>query len=79
MKTLATIFLLAVCTLSIDRPYNHWKIVFVNADRSEPGIRQSIFIDTVEIQTALEQFEKEYPNKEIRCIARDYWETCNER
>lgn len=80
MKTLVTILLLSICTLSIDRPYNHWKIYFVKYDEgTDRWYRNSVYIDEYYLQDAVRQFNKQHPNVEIRCMARDYYELCGER
>lgn len=56
------------------RPYNHWKIHFI-----KDGVRYSTYVDKYYLKDALTEFYALNGDVEIRCIARDFYELCNER
>lgn len=56
------------------RPYNHWKIHFIK-DQD----KYTMYIDTYYIQDAIDQFTTFCSDCEIRSIARDFYEVCQER
>jgi hypothetical protein len=73
---LIVLFFCAAVAAPSNRPYNHWKIVYLANDEWE---EKTVYIDRQEIGDALDQFKKQTGGAEIRCIARDYYYLCNPR
>ena len=63
------------------RPYLHWKVEFIKYDEQTDTItKDSVLINTLELEDAVSQFRVQCSYCEIRAAYRDYfYEGCTER
>ena len=62
------------------RPYLHWKIDYVKIDNETNTVsKDSILINTLEVEDAIDQFKLQCEYCDIRAISRDYYFICRER
>lgn len=73
MKIFLFILLLSTFGLPVDRPYNHWAIYSVKCDDVGCYENPKVLYDVYSPVEALKLFQKQYPDADVRCIARDYY------
>lgn len=73
MKILLAIALLTITALPVDRPYLHWAFWTVKCDDKACHEQPKILYNTYTLNEALNNFQKEHKDLEIRCVTRDYY------